>query len=159
MSARRLIAEMKTAAGPAFALLMISLVAACIPARVEDAAVPREREGPIITREDIERSGARDGWEALRLGATHLNFQYSRAGSEVRVTHRGVDSFLLDPQVLLVLDGTHMHGLSVLESIPADNIDYIQILSAKVGVVKYGTGAGNGVVVVKTGVPPPKEPS
>ena len=47
-----------------------------------------------------------------------------------------------------------MQSLSVLESIPAENIDYIHVLSARVGVLKYGTGAGNGAVVVKTGVPP-----
>lgn len=134
------------------------LLSACAPARVENAAVPSDHDGPIITREEIGQSGARDGWEALRLGATHLNFQYARQGSAVRVTHRGVGSFLIDPQVLLVVDGTHMQSLSVLETIPAENIDYIQILSARVGVLKYGTGAGNGVIVVKTGVPPSEIP-
>jgi hypothetical protein len=51
-----------------------------------------------------------------------------------------------------------MQNLSALETVPARNIDYIQVLSARVGVVKYGTGAGNGVVVVKTGLPPPLTP-
>jgi len=134
------------------------LVAACATTRADRVGVPSELHGPIITREQIERSGAQDGWEALRLGLTHLIFQYTREGSEVRVTHRGVNSFLINPQVLLVLDGTHMQSLSVLETVPARNIDYIQVLSARVGVVKYGTGAGNGVVVVKTGLPPPLTP-
>jgi outer membrane cobalamin receptor len=118
---------------------------------------PKEREGQIITREDIERSGARDGWEALRWGATHLNFQYTREGSPVRVTHRGVDSFVIDPQVLLIVDGAQMQSLSALENIPAASIEYIQILAARVGVVKYGTNGGNGVIVVQTGVPLPKK--
>ena len=144
-------------AGPrsVFSFLAVTLVAACATAPVRDATAPKEREGPIITREDIERSGARDGWEALRWGRTHLNFQSVREGSPTRVTHRGVDSFIIDPEVLLIVDGAHMQGLSFLENIPANNIEYIQILAARVGVVKYGTGAGNGVVVVKTGVPPP----
>jgi outer membrane cobalamin receptor len=142
----------------ALALLAATSVTACATGRVADHAVPSERDGPIITREEIERSGARDGWEALRLSATHLNFQYTREGSDARVTHRGVQSFLIDPQVLLIVDGTHMQSLSVLETIPARDIDYIQILSARVGVVRYGTSAGNGAVVVKTGVPPPDVP-
>ncbi len=144
-------------AGPrsAFSFLAVTLVAACATAPAGDPTAPKEREGQIITREEIERSGARDGWEALRWGATHLNFQYTREGSPVRVTHRGVDSFSIDPQVLLIVDGAQMQGLSFLENIPANNIEYIQILAARVGVVKYGTGAGNGVIVVKTGVPPP----
>ena len=127
-------------------------------ARVDKVDVPSARDGQLLTREEIARSGARDGWEALRLGITHLNFQYTREGSEVRVTHRGVNSFLIHPQVLLVVDGTHMQSLSVLKDIPARDIEYIQILSARVGVVKYGTSAGNGVVVVKTGPPPPVTP-
>jgi hypothetical protein len=139
-------------------VLAFWLAAACATGRVDSLGEPSEQDGPLITREDIEGSGARNGWEALRLGLTHLNYQYTRQGSDVRVTHRGVSSFLIDPQVLLVVDGTHMQSLSVLETIPAENINYIQILSARVGVVKYGTGAGNGVVVVKTGVPPPKAP-
>ena len=146
-------------AGPrsAFSFLAATLVAACATAPVGDTTAPKEREGQIITREDIERSGARDGWEALRWGATHLNFQYTREGSPVRVTHRGVDSFVIDPQVLLIVDGAQMQSLSALETIPATSIEYIQILAARVGVVKYGTNGGNGVIVVKTGVPPPKK--
>jgi outer membrane cobalamin receptor len=146
-------------AGPrsAFSFLAVTLVAACATAPVGDATAPKEREGQIITREDIERSGARDGWEALRWGATHLNFQYTREGSPVRVTHRGVDSFVIDPQVLLIVDGAQMQSLSTLENIPATSIEYIQILAARVGVVKYGTNGGNGVIVVKTGVPLPKK--
>jgi hypothetical protein len=143
----------------AVSLLTLTLIAGCATARVKDSPAPRERDGPIITRDEIAQSGARDGWQALRWAATNLNFQYVRQGSDVRVTHRGVSTFVLDPQVLLVIDGTQMHDMSTLESIPADNIDYIQILSGRVGMVKYGTGAGNGVVVVKTGVPPPREPS
>ncbi len=139
----------------AFSFLAVTLVAACATASARDATAPRERDGQIITREDIEQSGARDGWEALRWGATHLNFQNTREGSPVRITHRGVDSFFIDPEVLLIVDGAQMQGLSFLENIPANNIEYIQILAARVGVVKYGTSAGNGVVVVKTGVPPP----
>ncbi len=146
-------------AGPrsAFSFLAVTLVAACATAPVGDAMAPKEREGQIITREDIERSGARDGWEALRWGANHLNFQYTREGSPVRVTHRGVGSFVIDPQVLLIVDGAQMHSLSALENIPAASIEYIQILAARVGVVKYGTNGGNGVIVVQTGVPLPKK--
>ncbi len=146
-------------AGPrlAFSFLAVTLVAACATAPAGDLTAPKEREGQIITREEIERSGARDGWEALRWGATHLNFQYTREGSPVRVTHRGVDSFVIDPQILLIVDGAQMQGLSFLENVPASTIEYIQILAARVGVVRYGTAAGNGVVVVKTGVPPPRK--
>ena len=138
-----------------FSFLAVTLVAACATGNTRDTTGPKEREGPIITREDIEKSGARDGWEALRWGATHLNFRYTRQGNPVQVTHRGVDSFIVNPQILLIVDGSQMQSLAFLENIPANNIEYIQILAARVGTVKYGTSAGNGVIVVKTGVPPP----
>jgi hypothetical protein len=147
-------------AGPrsALSLVAIALLAGCGAHRAGDATAPKAREGQIITRQQITKSGARDGWEALRWGHTHLNIQYPREGSAERVTHRGVDSFFINAQVLLVVDGAQMANMSTLRDIPAGNIDYIQILPARVGVVKYGTSGGNGVVVVKTGVPPPSEP-
>jgi len=136
----------------------LCLAASCATTRGNQAGIPSELHGPVITREQIERSGAQNGWEVLRLGLTHLTFQSTREGSETRVTHRGVSSFLINPQVLLILDGTHMRSLAVLETVPARNIDYIQVLSARVAVVKYGTGAGNGAVVVRTGIPPAVDP-
>jgi hypothetical protein len=80
--------------------------------------------------------------------------QFPREGSPARVTHRGVDSFVLSAEVLLVLDGVQMASLESLRDVRAVNVDYIQVLAGRVGVVKYGTAAGNGVVVVRTGVPP-----
>lgn len=136
--------------------LALAVSVACAPHSSGQPGAPSARDGPIISRQAIEQSGARDGWEALRRGVTHLSFQQPREGSPVRVTRRGVSSFFIDPQVLLVVDGTHIQDLSFLETLPAANIEYIQILSASVGVLKYGSKGGNGVIVVKTGVPPPR---
>jgi outer membrane cobalamin receptor len=138
------------------AVLASLLGAGCATAPVQDAREPNEREGPIITREDIERTAARTGWDALRLSGTTLNIQFTREGSRPRVTHRGVDSFYINSEVLLVVDGTHMQSIMELQDIPAASIEYIQVLPARVGVVKYGTNAGNGVVVVSTHPPPSK---
>jgi len=137
-------------------LLAAVLLAGCHTTPVGDATTPNPREGQILTREDIAKTGARDGWEALRLGQTHLNIQFPREGSPARVTHRGTDSFFISAEVLLVVDGTHMNSLEALKDIRASNIDYIQVLAARVATVKYGTAGGNGVVVVRTGVPPSK---
>ncbi|MEM7414823.1 MAG: TonB-dependent receptor plug domain-containing protein [Gemmatimonadota bacterium] len=136
------------------ALLISSALSGCATAPGADGSTPNPREGQILTREHIARSGARDAWEAIQRGGTRLNIQYTREGSPARVTHRGVDSFQIDSQVLLVVDGAHMGSLSRLREIRAENVDYIQVLPARVGVVKYGTAGGNGVVVVRTGTPP-----
>lgn len=135
--------------------LALAVVASgCATTAGADGFTPNPREGQILTREQIARTGARDAWEAVQRGGTRLNIQYTREGSPARVTHRGVDSFALSPQVLLVVDGAHMASLSRLREIRAENVDYIQVLPARVGVVKYGTAGGNGVVVVRTGTAP-----
>lgn len=136
------------------ALLLAVAATGCATLPGADGTAPNPREGQILTREQIARSGARDAWEALRRGGTRLNIQYTRQGDPARVTHRGIDSFELGAQVLLVLDGTHMNSLASLREIRAESVDYIQVLPARVGVVKYGTAGGNGVVVVRTGERP-----
>lgn len=142
------------AARAALAVTTTVVLAACASSPSPEGTEPNPREGQIITRDDIAKTSARDAWEALRLAGTHLNIQFPREGSPARVTHRGVDSFVLSPEVLLVVDGTHMMSLDALRDIRAVNVDYIQILPARIAVVKYGTAGGNGVVVVRTGIPP-----
>lgn len=135
-------------------ILTLILTAGCATAPLGSGAFPPGRDGLLLTREEIAKTGARNAWEAIRLGATHLNIQFPREGSPARVTLRGTDSFLISAEVLLVVDGTQMASLSYLEDIRVENIDYIQILSASEGTIRYGTNAGNGVIVVKTNPPP-----
>lgn len=140
--------------GATLALFALLTASSCKTAPVGNTTDPKERDGMILTREDISRSGARDGWEAIQRGGTNLNIQFPREGSDARVTMRGVSSFVLSPEVLLVVDGTHMASLSYLHDIRAENIEYIQILPARTATVRFGTAGGNGVIFVKTGVPP-----
>jgi hypothetical protein len=140
-------------------LLTVVLSAGCAGAPGSESTAPNPREGQILWREDIAQLNARSAWDALRMGGTHLNIQFPREGSSARVTHRGVDSFIISAEVLLVLDGIHMTSIEALRDIRAANLEYIQVLPGRVGVVKYGTAGGNGVVVVRTGVPPSRRGS
>ena len=142
----------------AAAALTALLLSACATGQAPDPRMPNSRDGQIITQERIQKSGAVNGYEALRYAGTHLSFQQAREGSPDRVTHRGVDSFYLSSDIMLVVDGAQMRSLEALKSIPANNILYIQVLPARVGVVRYGTGGGNGVVVVQTDVPESADP-
>lgn len=113
-------------------------------------------KGDLITRADIARTGATNAWDALRQASTSLMFRESsrgRGGTD-RVLHRGAGSFVLNNNVLLVVDETMMGDLFYMREIPAPSVAYIQILSASEGTVRYGTPAGNGVIVVRTEVPP-----
>ena len=129
----------------------------CATHRVSDQTEPKEREGQVITRADIAESGARNALDALRHGAKHLRIQNVREGNVHRVTHRGVSSFFTSPDMLLVVDGTQMADFSTLRDIPAPNVDYIQILPARISVQRYGIEGGNGAVFVKTGPPPSRQ--
>ena len=46
-------------------------------------------EGKTITAEQIRRSGARNGWEALQRNGTHLSMRENYRGDPSRLNYRG----------------------------------------------------------------------
>ncbi len=72
---------------------------------------------------------------------------------QARITHRGASSLLLSNAVVVVVDGTHMADWTYLREIPAETIHSIQVLSGSQATIRFGTPAGTGAVVVRTGVP------
>lgn len=119
------------------------------------AAGPRpdslEPGGLVLDREDIADSRARTALEVIERAARHLNIQRTREGTPVRITHRGVDSLILDPQVLVVIDGNPVRDVANhLRDIPAASIDFVQILSGREAAPRFGSVAGNGAILVLT---------
>jgi outer membrane cobalamin receptor len=104
----------------------------------------------MITGEQIRRSGATDAWEALRRTGTHLNMREGPTGQPSRLSRRGPSSILLSNEPLVVIDGARMIDFRTLRQVPAQIIASIRILSGHQGTTHYGTGAGNGVIVVET---------
>ena len=137
------------------AALMCVVVSAVACARPSERTTRPEREyGRTITREQISRSGAVDAWQALRHFATFLEIKENRRGDGGRVYQRGRGSFLLSSELMLVVDEIQVADFQYLKQIPAETVDYIRVLQGAEGTAQYGTGAGNGVVVVRTGPPP-----
>jgi TonB-dependent SusC/RagA subfamily outer membrane receptor len=64
-----------------------------------------------------------------------------------------VSSILLSPQILLVVDEIRMQNLNSLKDIRADAVESMQMLSGAEATPIYGTGASNGVLVVRTRIP------
>lgn len=125
---------------------------ACGHQRSSTAGTP-SRSG-VITAADIERSGAKNAWEALRRhGGNHLLIRENARSDDARITHRGANSLLLSNQILVIVDGVHLTGWSYLREIPAFSVADIRIMSAREATLKYGTPAGNGAVVVRTRPP------
>ncbi len=113
----------------------------------------RERNDPnFITREEIAKSHARNGWEALRRNARHLTLIEGRGPAEgqVGVQHRGPDSLFLNDSLVLVIDGVLTTEMVRLRQMPASVIESIRIMPARDAVLLYGSDAGGGAIVVTT---------
>jgi outer membrane cobalamin receptor len=105
----------------------------------------------VIFQDRIEEMRVRTALEAVERGATYLLIQRERQGSAVRITHRGRDSLFLHGDVQVVIDGALVNdGVRALENIPATSVEFIQILSGREAVLRYGSTGGNGVIIVKT---------
>ncbi|HUG39210.1 MAG TPA: TonB-dependent receptor plug domain-containing protein [Longimicrobiales bacterium] len=136
------------------ALALAATTAACATARPVSSPSQHdglEPGGLVLTSDDILQLGARDAMEAVERAPTHLNIQRVRAGNPVRITQRGVSSFYLNPEILVVVDGSRVSSsVRHLENIPAESIRFIQILTSREAVMKWGAEAGNGVILVMT---------
>jgi len=133
-------------------LLLLSALSAC--GTIRPGHVPTTvSDGMVITAEHIRRSGAKDAWHALRISGTHLLIRENAWSDETRTSNRGMGSLILSNQVLVVVDGTHLNGWTFLREVPANTIEFIEILSGPAGTLRYGTPGGNGVIVVKTRTP------
>lgn len=135
----------------ATSLLLAPLLCACAQLPPAEVPSPSSAQGHLITRADIEESGARDGWEAIRRNVHHLRFAEDTEGDVTWIgAVRGNQSIVAEDAVLLVVDGTSMLESTYLQEIPARTIAYIQILSGLQGTARYGAAGGNGVIVVRT---------
>jgi hypothetical protein len=106
-----------------------------------------------ITADQIRGLGASNAWEVVERHSGSLLIRHNSRTGQARITHRGVSSLLIRSDVLVVVDGTHLFDWSYLQDIPAETVASIQVLSAREGTIRYGTPAGNGVIVVSTRVP------
>ncbi|MGH7540499.1 MAG: TonB-dependent receptor plug domain-containing protein [Gemmatimonadota bacterium] len=137
--------------GVAGAAIAASFLLGCAELPPEEVPSPASARGILITQGEIERSGARDAWEAIRKAANHLRFLEDMDGDPIWIgAHRGSASVTHADEILLVVDGALMQNIAYLRLIPAQTVAYIQILSGAEGTSRYGLAAGNGVVVVRT---------
>jgi len=124
---------------------------ACGPTPVRTDPTPRH-DARLITRADIERTGAIDAFDALKRAGSYLSVSERKRG-DVRATERGRSSFLLSPQILLIVDGVMMQNLNTLHEIRADNVEWMRVMTGAEATTEYGTDASNGVLLVATRIP------
>jgi len=129
----------------------ICVLAGCGPTRRPDPLEPRH-SARLITRADIERTGAVDGYEALKRAGSYLVLGERKSG-DIRASERGRASIIISPQILLVVDEVMMMDLNSLRDIRADAIEWMRVMSGAEATPLYGTPASNGVLVVRTRIP------
>lgn len=128
-----------------------AFLTACAGAKAGPRPDGLEPGGTVLTRTQIESMNVRTALEAVERGARHLTIQRTREGTPVRIYSRGVDSFVIDADVQVIIDGSLVNqGVDALNNLLIHHVEYIQILSGREAVLKYGTSGGNGAIIVKT---------
>jgi outer membrane cobalamin receptor len=131
-------------------VLAISLTACAVgsgPRHAPDGA-------RVITAAQIQRTGALNALEALQRTGTHFSVQQTARGEVTGLTRRGHSSLVLGPSPLVYVDGARTNSFLVLLEVPAAAITRIRIYNGIEGTRFFGTGGGNGVIVVDTHVGP-----
>lgn len=135
------------------ALILCGVLASgCSTARSGERPDGTMAGATVLTRAEIERSGARDALEALERSGHHITIQRTGEGKRPRITNRGVGSFNLSSELAVAVDGIIVNDpVGALRQISAASIVRIQIISGSEAMPMFGASGGNGVIVVTTG--------
>jgi TonB-dependent starch-binding outer membrane protein SusC len=131
-------------------LLGIVAVAACATATGRSGAIKSAPGEVVISADQIRESGATTAWEVIRRTAPHFNLTDGPSGEPSRMKRRGRSTLYLDDTPAVFLDGVRVSDFRTLAQIPAHTISSITILSGIEGSTRYGTNAGNGVILIHT---------
>ena len=115
---------------PRLLFLTLALVA-CGGARSRANTAVRPASEAVLTHEDIERSNARNAYDAVQ--------------------------FLCPPRVRstvdrrsIFIDGIRVANASALQGVPTEAILEIRWMEARDAVIRYGSGNADGVILVET---------
>src|SRR5262245_32007246 len=110
---------------------------------------PISRDHRVLTASDIQRNGCKTAIEAIRLIAPRA-FNASDAARAPDSGPRGRSTFLLTDQPMVFLDGVQVADVRELGDMPASDIAWIRVMSGIDGSIRYGTGGGNGAIIIRT---------
>lgn len=130
-------------------LALLTTGCALRPATGQNDGDPSPR-GRTVEAEEIERSSVRTAWDALQLLGAFLRLEEDKDQQPARMTSRGRSSILLDSQPRVVLDGVRLVEYTVLEGMSAHLLERIEFLTGPQATIRYGTNAGNGVILITT---------
>jgi outer membrane cobalamin receptor len=137
----------------AFAASYLAIAFACAtsPTRKPDDG---SRFGDLVIGPDqIDAQHAPNAWELLRLLVPRYTYVEDRAGRAVSIHgHRGRSSISLasSEAPLVIVDGARLAALDVLQQMPKDAIDRIELRGGSRGTNAEGTNASAGVIYIHT---------
>jgi outer membrane cobalamin receptor len=107
----------------------------------------------VITGDQIDAQQAPNAWELLRQLVPRYTYVEDRTGRAVSIHgHRGRSSLVLTSSEapMVVVDGTRLTSLDVLQQMQTDAIDRIELRSGSRGTSTEGTNASAGVIYIHT---------
>ena len=107
----------------------------------------------LISGDEIDAQHQPNAWLLLRKVAPRYSYLEDRMGRAVLISrHRGRSSIVLNGSEIpmVIVDGARISSLDVLQGMPTDAIDRIELLSSARGTSVQGTNATAGVIHIHT---------
>jgi outer membrane cobalamin receptor len=139
-----------------------AVLAACTILATAACAHSASREFPdngsqfgdaVITGDQIDAQHAPNAWELLRQLLPRYSYIEDRSGRAVSIVgHRGRSSISVagSESPMVIVDGARLSSLEMLQNMPPDAIDRIEIQGGARGTNKQGTNATAGVIYIHT---------
>jgi hypothetical protein len=94
----------------------------------------------VITGPELSRSKAQNAYDAIRQSRPEM----------LRTREPGTLVYFTSGQPRVAVDNTLVGGVEVLRTLPAGKVARIEYLNASAATKRYGTGYGNGLMLVET---------
>jgi outer membrane cobalamin receptor len=107
----------------------------------------------VITGDQIDAQHAPNAWALLRQLLPRYSYIEDRAGRAVSIVgHRGRSSISVSgsESPIVIVDGARLSSLELLQTMPPDAIDRIEVQGGARGTNKQGTNATAGVIYIHT---------
>lgn len=107
----------------------------------------------VITADQIDAQHVPNAWELLRQLVPRYTYVEDRSGRAVSIHgHRGRSSISVAAAEapLVIVDGARLVALDVLQQMPTDAIDRIELRGGSRGTSAEGTNASAGVIYIHT---------
>ncbi|MGH7652021.1 MAG: TonB-dependent receptor [Gemmatimonadaceae bacterium] len=131
----------------------LAALSACVstaPRYLQDGSQYGDR---VITADQIDAQPAPNAWDLLRQLVPRYNYTEDRAGRAVSISaHRGRSSIAVagSEAPIVIVDGTRLVAVDVLQQMPKDAIDWIELRNGARGTSIEGTNASAGVIYIHT---------